>query len=149
MIVASRPLRDLLQTSDDGLIAATNRVWKIATKRKGAWCRVRQERVLRRTSHDFLRSISLRAVGRRLDLRLEYDKGVEVLAVSRRLLVRVPWLPLTVTAVMCGRPLAKLIQAPFLDDPAITIQGFPGGEGARRMEIRCRCPSDLLICSRI
>lgn len=139
------PLRALLKTGTSGLGAAANRAWNTAQEAQGAWCEASQRDLLGASPHAFLQAIRLRAVGHRLDVQLDYIKGLRALAIGRRLIVSFPSIPITPVASAEGGPLATLIEAPFLDSAAIIIQREISREGSPRMDVRCRCPAHLVV----
>lgn len=141
-----RPLRDLLRTSRDGLVPACRRAWAAATSAPGEWVRPNARALLAGAATDGVEWLAIRARDDQLHLDMRFPDG-SATAIGRRLTVvaRLTHIPETIKTATLGGPLSRLVSAPFLGDPALTIQRFIHTPGGTDLDIRCRCPSHVVI----
>lgn len=141
-----RPLRDLLRSSRDGLVPACRRAWSAAAAAPGEWVQPDARALLAGAATGGVQSLAVRARDDQLHLQMKFPNG-SATAIRRRLIVvaRLTDIPDTIKAATVGGPLSRLVAAPFLDDPALTIQRFIYGMGGNDLDIRCRCPSHVVV----
>lgn len=141
-----RPLRDLLRTSRDGLVPAARRAWSAAMSAPGEWVRPDARALLAGAATDGVEWLAIRARDEQLHLDMRFPNG-SAIAIGRRLTVvaRMTRIPETIKTATVGGPLSRLVSAPFLGDAALTIQRFIHTPGGTDLDIRCRCPSQMIV----
>ncbi len=141
----SRPLRDLLAAGDDGLRNTARHAWEIAAAGGGRWVPAASNRLLGSGSDRHVRGIELRIRdGCHLDLTMHFEGDNSAIAIGRRVIVITPMLPETVLTAAAGGPLSRIVDAPFLTDPAIVLQRSIRRDGEDSVDLRCRCPSHVV-----
>lgn len=141
----TRPLRDLLAAGEDGLRNTTRHAWEIAAAGDGRWTHADSGRLLGSGIDRRIHRIELRTRdGNHLDLTMHFDGDNGAIAIGRRVIVIAPMIPETVLTAAIGGPLSRIVDAPFLTDPAIVLQRSIRRDGERHVDLRCRCPSHVI-----
>lgn len=110
----------------------------------GEWVSVRAMEFMDAAAAKRMGTMRLRALGTALDLHMGFRGLAHAAAIGRRVIVVAEPIPNTVIMAAIGLPLCKLVDGPFLGDPAITIMKIIHREGEDVVDVRCRCPSHLV-----
>ena len=139
-----RPIRDLGRAHGLNAAAAARALLAASDVEEGGdWGEVDLGAALGTPQDRRRENLRLRLRDGNLDAWLLFRR-CEAIATGRRLIVVLDPIPDTIQAALPGRPLSVLTDAPYLQDPLITIQRVIGRAGAGRVDVRCRMPNQIV-----
>lgn len=138
-----RPLRDLLAASRHGLTGGCGVAWNAASIAAGEWVAI-DPAVLVDLARTRIAGLKVRARDGYIDVQVDLPRQVRATAIARRAILIIPRIPHTTMLAAVGKPVSTLIDAPFFEDAAITVERIIEREGEKQIDVRCRCPSHLV-----